>query len=144
MLDIIDWKIVAALQENGRITYSEIARQVNLTSPAVAERVRKLEDARIITGYHVAVNHERLGYPIVCFVHLAMPPEAENQFIDFVQGRPEVLECFVTTGQNAFILKVVAPSVSALNLLLNEFIAFGQPTTYIVLSEIFSHRTIKR
>jgi len=144
MLDIIDWKILSALQENGRTTYSQIARQVNLTAPAVAQRVRKLEEAGIITGYHAAVNLERLGYPIVCFVHLTVPSAVEKRLIDFVQGRSEVLECYLTTGQNTFVLKIVGSSVSDLNSFLNELLAFGHSTTFIVLSEIISRKTVKR
>ncbi len=144
MLDITDWKILSILQENGRITYSQLARQVNLTSPAVAERVRKLEDAGIITGYHAAVNLERLGYPIICFVHLTVPSDVEKRLIDFVQGRSEVLECYLTAGQNTFMLKIVGPSVSYLNSFLNELLIFGHSTTFIVLSKIISRRTIKK
>ena len=144
MLDIIDWKILSILQENGRITYSHIAQQVNLTSPAVAERVRKLEEAEIITGYHAAVNLERLGYPIICFVHLTVPSEVEKRLIDFVQGRSEVLECYLAAGQNTFVLKVVGSSISYLNSFLNELLTFGHSTTFIVLSEIISRKTINK
>ena len=142
-LDITDWKILSILQENGRTSYSQIARQVNLTAPAVTERVRKLEGAGIVTGYHAVVNVERLGHPIICFVHLTMPPEVENRFIEFAQGRTEIVECYLTTGQNTFILKVIGSSVSYLHTFLNELLIFGLPTTYIVLSVVISRRTIK-
>lgn len=143
MLDITDWKILSILQENGRTPYSQIARQVNLTAPAVTERVRKLEGAGIITGYHVALNVEQLGYSIVCFVHLTTPPEAEERFIEFAQERTEILECYFTTGQNTFILKVIGSSVSYLHTFLNKLLPFGNPTTYVVLSEVIFRRTIK-
>ncbi|MEM7345260.1 MAG: Lrp/AsnC family transcriptional regulator [Chloroflexota bacterium] len=143
MLDTVDWKILAILQETGRVTYSQIAQQVNLTPPAVAERIRKLEAADIITGYHAAVNLERLGYPISCFVHLTVPAPVEANLIAFVQTRPEILECYLTAGQNTFVLKVATPSVSDLNTLLNELLAFGHATTFIVLSEIIVRKTIE-
>ena len=143
MLGIMDWEILSILQENGRTSYSQISRQVNLTPPAVKERTRKLEEAGIITGYHAAVNVERLGYPIICFVHLTMPPESEKRFIEFVQRRTEILECYITTGQNAFVLKVVGPSVSYLHTFLNRLLSFGHSTTYLVLSEVISRRIIK-
>ena len=142
MLDITDWKILSILQDNSRTSYSEIAREVNLTAPAVALRMRKLEEAEVITGYHATVNSERLGYPISCFVHLIMAPEVEAQFIEFAKGRSEILECYITTGQNAFVLKVIAPSVNYLHTFLNQLLTYGHATTYLILSQVISRRTI--
>ena len=144
MLDKTDLKILSALQENGRITYSELARQVHLTSPAVAERIRKLEETGIITGYHAAVKLEQMGYPIICFVHLTVPSKTEKQLIDFAKGRSEVLECYLTAGRNTFVLKIVGASVDHLNSFLNELLRFGHSTSFIVLSEIISRKTIHK
>ncbi len=144
MIDKIDWQILRLLQKDGRIAYSEIARQVNLSPPAVAERIRKLEAAEVITGYHAAVNLERLGYPIVCFVHLTVSAKIEPHFIDFIQDKPQVRECYLTAGENTFILKIAVPSIRHLNTFLDELVTYGHCTTFVVLSEILSRKVIDR
>lgn len=143
-LDSTDWKILALLQENGRASFSEIAPKVNLSAPAVAKRIQRLEDGQILRGYHAAVDLERLGYPIICFVHLAVPGRIEEKVIEFIKPRGEVLECHLIAGQNTFIMKVAAPSISFLNSFLNELVSFGQCTTFVVLSQIITRRTISK
>src|SRR6266542_4039733 len=70
LLDHTGWRILCLLQNDGRLSFSEIGRQVGLTAPAVAERVRKLEDAGIITGYHAQVNPAKVGYPILAIIRI--------------------------------------------------------------------------
>src|SRR5438309_8097420 len=72
-LDAISWKIVEALQHNARITFAELGRKVGLSTPAAAERVHRLEESGVITGYHAAVNVARLGIPIRILMRLTIP-----------------------------------------------------------------------
>jgi Lrp/AsnC family transcriptional regulator, leucine-responsive regulatory protein len=143
-LDSTDWKILALLQENGRATYSDIALKVNLTPPAVAKRIQRLEDAQILRGYHAEINLERLGYPIICFVNLEVPGRMEEKVVRFLSEKPQVLECYLIAGQNTFIIKVAAQSINLLNSFLNELVSFGQCTTFIVLSQVITQRTISK
>ena len=84
-LDQIGVKILHELQKNARMPFSEIGRRVGLSSPAVAERVKKMEDAGIICGYHVKVDHEKIGYPIVAFIFLTTQSEKYNK-LSYVIG----------------------------------------------------------
>jgi Lrp/AsnC family leucine-responsive transcriptional regulator len=142
IIDETGWKILQALQTNGRISYAELARSVNLTPPAVAERIRKMEEAGIITGYHAEVNLTTLGYGIVVLIQLAVPCEREKRLIEFLHGRPEVLECYNITGKDSFIIKVALPSVARLERLLEDLSKFGQPTTHIVLAHTIPPRGV--
>lgn len=140
LLDTTGWKILQALQENGRISYAELAKQVNLTAPAVAERVRKMEEAGLITGYRAEVNLEKLGYRITAFILMGVPYNLERQFLAFVPAQPEILECHNITGRDSFLLKVAVCSTRKLDQLLERLVRFGQPTTLLV----FSHNTLRR
>jgi Lrp/AsnC family leucine-responsive transcriptional regulator len=142
MLDKTSWKILQALQANARLSYAELARLVNLTAPAVAERVRKMEEAGVISGYHVEVNHAALGCGLTVLIKLVVPTERENRLVEFLQRRPEVLECYNITGQESFILMVALPSTARLNELLEALSKFGQPTTHLVLAKTIPRRMI--
>jgi len=142
LLDATNWRILQILQENARISFAELAKLVNLTAPAVAERVRKMETAGIITGYQARVNLPALGYGIIVLIQLAVPCEREKRLIEFLQGRAEVLECYNITGKDSFVVKVAVPSVARLEQVLEAISKFGQPTTHIVLSHTIPPRGV--
>src|SRR5262245_28881321 len=98
MLDSIGWNIVKALQENARLSYAELGRQVGLTAPAVAERVRKLEETGIIMGYHATVDPTKLGLALPVWIQLGPVQGQARHVIDVIQALPEVLECYNVTG----------------------------------------------
>jgi Lrp/AsnC family transcriptional regulator, leucine-responsive regulatory protein len=140
-LDEINWEILQALQEDARLSYSELGRRVGLSSPAVVERVRRMEEAGIITGYRVELNLEKLGLPIMAFMRVVSPPGQYSTIgSSFVQF-PEVLECHRVTGSDDYILKVAVSSVAHLESLINQF-AHSQVITLIVLSTPVKHRMI--
>ncbi len=84
-IDSTDWKILEELQEDARLTYSELGRRVQLSQPAVSERVRRLEEAGIIEGYHATVNRELLGRPITAFMRMRVIHPQECQFTEMIQ-----------------------------------------------------------
>src|SRR5829696_532519 len=90
-LDGVGWSILKELQENARISFSELGRRVGLTSPAVAERVRRMEDAGIITGYHAHVNHTKLGKNITAFIRIDAADSNTQPLRRFVAEMPAVL-----------------------------------------------------
>jgi Lrp/AsnC family transcriptional regulator, leucine-responsive regulatory protein len=110
-LDPVGWKILAALQENARLSFTELGRQVGLTGPAVAERVRRLEEAGVIRGYRVELGFERLGLPIAALIRVSAPEEKYPPLKAGAAALPEVLECHHVTGTDSLVLKVVATSV---------------------------------
>lgn len=134
LLDRTGVKILRALQENARLSFSELGRQVSLSPPAVAERVRKMEEAGIIAGYHARVELDRLGLPITAFILLKTQAEKYPRIISLVKGLPEILECHHVSGGESFILKVVASSLTHLEGLIAQLSPFGETNTLIVLS----------
>jgi Lrp/AsnC family leucine-responsive transcriptional regulator len=134
ILDRIGRKLLQALQENARLSYSELGRQLGLSAPAVAERVRKMEDVGLITGYHAEVNPVQLGYGVLAFIRLTTPTEKYPRVLELAQRLPEIRECHHVTGGEAFILKVLATSIPHLESIIALLSAYGATSTSIVLS----------
>lgn len=110
-LDAIDRQLLAELQSEGRVTNVELAQRVGLTAPPCLRRVRALEDAGVIRGYHAELDPSRLGYTIMVFALVSLRSQAEEalrQFEDHVSQLPEVRECHMLNGEIDFILKIVS------------------------------------
>ncbi len=144
MLDQIDWKILKTLQENARATYAELGRQINLTTPAVIERVRKLEDAGIITGYRAEIDTAKVGLPITAFIRMSISGVDFSRIVKIASESNEVLECHRGTGGDSFIMKVAVASVEHLQNLIDRLTPYGITTTSIVLSSPVKNRVIER
>ena len=142
MMDSINRKIVQVLQENGRISFAQLADEVHLSAPAAAERVKKLEQAGIISGYHASVDLEHLGYSIVCYVLANVFTGKENEFIKLSNTSEAVIECYNVTGEQAFILKVAVKSMSELDDLLEDYSSLSQTSTKVVLSTQVKNRIL--
>ncbi len=139
----MSWHILKELQEDARLSYAELGRRVGLTLPAVAERVRRLEEAGIIRGYRVRLNREKLGLPITAYIRVATENEARGSHLAaMAKELPEVLECHRITGDDSYILKVAVTSVQHLERVLGKVTLHGQPTTSIVLSSPVTHRVV--
>lgn len=132
-LDKIDLNILHELQINARLSFSELGRRVGLSSPAVAERVRKMEETGIITGYHVTVDYEKIGFPILAFVLLTTQAEKYKKFYAFAENTMEITECHCISGEESFILRILTRSLSKLDDLIEKLTAFGETKTSIVL-----------
>lgn len=110
-LDKIDLKILKVLQEEGRITNVNLAERVGITAPPCLRRVRALEDAGFIKGYHADLNAAKLGYDLVVFAMVGLHSQAETDlkaFEEMVRGWPMVREAYMLNGEIDFILKIVA------------------------------------
>lgn len=142
-MDNIDWKILRELQENARISFAELGRRVGLTTSAVIERVRKLEDAGIITGYRACIDTSKIGLPITAFIRMSITGVDYSHIIKVAQESSEVLECHRGTGNDSFIMKVAVSSVGHLQELIDRFTPYGITTTSIVLSSPVKRRVIE-
>ncbi len=143
LLDSTSWQILEALQRDARLSYTELGQRVGLSAPAVADRVRRMEDAHIISGYHAELSRTKIGYPITAIIRLSTPSgERSTSFIASLQETPEVLECSRVTGSDSFIITVMASSVAHLETLIDHLAAHGQLTTSMVLSSPVTHRII--
>jgi Lrp/AsnC family leucine-responsive transcriptional regulator len=134
ILDPVGRKLLQAVQANARLSFSKLGRRVGLSAPAVAERLRKLEEFEIITGYHAEVNSAALGYGVMAFIRLTTTTEKYPRVLDLAQRLPEIRECHHVTGSEAFILKVLATSIPQLEALIAQLSVFGATSTSIVLS----------
>jgi len=133
-LDELDWKILRLLMENGRLSFAEIGRRVNLSVPAVAARVRSIEDAEIITGYHAKINLPKVGLPVLVFVQVWVPAEKYPSFKQLIGGMDGAIEWHHVTGDASFILKIALPSVSHLEAVIVELSQYGQTASLVVMS----------
>lgn len=143
LLDDIGRQILRALQEDARISFSELGRRVGLSSPAVAERVRRMEEGGVIQGYRAMVSYERLGFPITAFIRVSTPASRMHEADLIAEKIPEVLECHHLTGTDCLILKVVVSSVGHLEEVINQMGHYGQTTTSIVLSSPVTSRILE-
>lgn len=141
-IDDIDRKILTELQENARTAYAELGRRVGLSTPAVIERVRKLEDAGIITGYRAEVDAAKIGFPITAFVRMSISGVDYSNIIAVAEETREVLECHRGTGGDSFIMKVAVASVEHLQNLIDKLTPYGITTTSIVLSSPVRRRVM--
>ncbi len=143
LLDDVDWAILRELQIDARIPFAELGRRVGLSSPAVTERVRRLEDAGVITGYHAQVDVTRLGRTISAIIRIGNPGERNMDVANVVRSIPEVLECDRITGKESFVLRVAVSSVERLEDLLDTLEPYGQTTTSLILSSPVERRIIE-
>ncbi len=141
-IDAAGWGLLRRLQEDARMSFRQLGEAIGLTAPAAAERVRRMEDAGIITGYHAAVDPARLGLPILAFVHLTSSAQQSGRFREIVVNIPEIIECHCVTGSESYILKVAVPSVPLLERLLWKLKDYGEVRTSLVLSSQVTRRTI--
>jgi Lrp/AsnC family leucine-responsive transcriptional regulator len=133
-VDSIGMKILRELQMNARISFSRIGRKVGLSSPAVAERVYKMESAGIIGGYHADINFQAFGQVVMAFVTLTNQPEKYQAIYAFAEKEEEVVECHHISGSESLILKIVTGSIGQLNTIIEKLSQFGETKTSIVLS----------
>jgi Lrp/AsnC family leucine-responsive transcriptional regulator len=142
-LDDLDWRILGELQENARITFSELGRRVSLTPPAVAERVRRMEDSGVVTGYRVELDHTRVGLPILAFVRLRAAGDIKClELGELTKDIPEILECHRITGEDSYIVKVAVRSVEHLERLVDSLMPYAETVTSLVFSSPVRTRTI--
>lgn len=134
LFDHTNWEILRHLQADARLSYHELGRRVGLSAPAVAERVRRLEEEEVITGYHAQIDPAKVGLPITAFIRTTC---LRNRCIHtHASSRefPEVLEYHRVTGNNCGVFKVCVSSVRHLEDLIDRLSAYELPTTSIVLS----------
>ncbi len=131
-MDATDRKIIGELAQDGRISFAELGRRVSLSSPAVTERVRRLEQIGVITGYRAEIDPRALGYSLTAIVRVKPAVRQLSKIAELAAGIPQIEECLRITGEDCFYMKVHLGSIEELPSLLDRFLLYGETTTSIV------------
>ncbi|USX49039.1 Lrp/AsnC family transcriptional regulator [Lentzea sp. HUAS12] len=141
-LDAVDWKILSLLQEDGRMSFTALGREVSLSAPAVTERVRRLEALGVITGFTAVVSPGRLGLPIESIVRVRVRSLDTPRFRTQVLVLPQVLDADHVTGDDCWLLRVVCRSMVELEELVEVMQRYGDTTTSLVFSSHVRNRPL--
>ncbi len=133
-IDTVNKRILEELQHDPRLTMSELGRRIGMSSPAVTERVRRLEETGVIQGYRLEINPVALGLPIAAYIRIRPNAGQLPRIVELAQQIPEVVECHRVTGEDCFVLKVHIPAIDQLDRLLDSFLLYGSTTTTIIQS----------
>jgi Lrp/AsnC family transcriptional regulator, leucine-responsive regulatory protein len=141
-LDTVSWRLLEQLQHNARISFAELGRKVGLSTPAVAERVHRLEDAGIITGYHATLNVGKLGSAIRVLVRLTIPGGdlQISRTVTALKELTEIARCHRITGDESFVLEANVVSIRHLEALIDRLSNFGATSTSTILSSPVERR----
>ena len=142
LLHDVNRRLLAELSSDPRIGMSALARRVNMSAPAVTERVQRLERAGVIKGYRLEVNPAALGLPVTAFARIRPAAGQLSKVAELARSLPQVTECHRITGEDCFLIKVHAPAVEELETLLDQFLVYGQTVTSIVVSTPVQPRSL--
>ncbi|MDQ2761648.1 MAG: Lrp/AsnC family transcriptional regulator [Actinomycetota bacterium] len=127
-------RLLEELQADARLSLAELGRRVGLSSPAVAERLQRLEQQEVILGYHARLNPRALGLSLSAVIRVRPAPRQLHQVGELSQRTPEVVDCRRIAGEDCYIMTAHVRSVEHLEAIIDRFAAFGQTTTSIVQS----------
>lgn len=142
-LDDLNWKILRCLQKNARLSNAEIGRQVGISSPAVSERIKKMEDLGIIEGYKAIVAPLNVGYQLKAIITLRAFMGKLKPFLDKVKTYDEVVNCYRITGNENIVMEVVLKNQKHLETFIDQLIIYGESKTQIVLSRVIKQKELK-
>ncbi|MEV0677793.1 Lrp/AsnC family transcriptional regulator [Actinosynnema sp. NPDC050436] len=143
-LDDVDWKLLDLLQRDGRMTFTDLAKRVALSAPATTERVRRLEQAGVITGYAAVVSPGRVGLPIEAIVRVRVRSLDTPRFRDRVVTLAQVRDADHVTGDDCWLLRVVCRSTAELEEFVEQAQRYGDTTTSLVFSSAVRNRPVTR
>lgn len=141
-LDAKNCEIIALLQANARITFAEIGRHVGLSTPAVIERLHRLEDEGIIVGYHAQINPEAVGLPVAAIVRVTVDGSRIAFFAEQARRIPEVLSCFRITGADSYLVHVAARDTQHLEEVIDAMMPYTATNTSLVLCSAFDWKPV--
>lgn len=134
LLDARNVQILALLAGNPRMSVSELGRSVGMSAPATRERIQRMEEAGVIRGYRLEIDPVALGYPITAIIRVRPMPGKLPKIAELAVAMLQVMECHRITGEDCFVLKVGLDSLDNLDVILDQFLVYGQTTTSIVQS----------
>lgn len=142
-IDNLNWKILKCLQQNARLSNAEIGRQVGISSPAVSERIKKMEDLGVIGGYKAIVSPFSVGYQLKALITLRAFMGKLKPFLAKVKTYDEVVNCYRITGDENIVMEVVLKNQKHLEEFIDQLIIYGESKTQIVLSRVIQQKELK-
>lgn len=142
-IDSLNWKILKCLQENSRMSNVEIGKRVGISSPAVSERIKKMEDAEIIENYTTLVSPFAVGYQLKALITLRAFMGMLKPFLEKVKTYDEVINCYRITGNENIVMEVVLKNQKHLETFIDQLISYGETKTQIVLSHVVKHSEVR-
>lgn len=139
-MDQIDIRILSLLEENGRMPVKEISQRISLTSPAVSERIKRMENSGVIKGYQANINYKDLGIILRAIINVTMKVDKYPSFYELAKKDPAIVECHHVTGSYTMTIFVAVKEVRQLEKLLNKIQKFGDTNTQIILSSPFERK----
>ncbi|HEY7488872.1 MAG TPA: Lrp/AsnC family transcriptional regulator [Streptosporangiaceae bacterium] len=133
-IDDVDLRILTELQANARVSFAELGRRVALSAPAVAERVQRLEDTGVITGYHAEVNPRTLGFPVTVMIRVRPAVRELARIAKIAEEIPEIVECYRMTGDDCYYFTMHLRAVDDLEPIIDRFTPYGRTTTSLIQS----------
>ena len=142
-IDAIDIRILELLESNARISAKDIGREINMSSQAVANRIRHLEDTGVLMGFIPVINYSNLGYSIRAYINLEVSPAQKPEFYPYIESIPNVVECSCVTGDYSMLIEVIFQTAMHLDHFINELQHFGRTKTLIAFSTSVEHRNVR-
>ncbi len=142
LIDKLNAKILKCLQENARQSNAEIGRQVGISSPAVSERIKKMEDLGVIEGYKALISPFEIGYQLKAIITLRAFMGKLKPFLNKVKSLDEVVNCYRITGDENIVMEVVLKNQNHLEAFIDDLIIYGESKTQIVLSRVVKQKEI--
>ncbi len=136
MVDAIDLKIIDKLKNNARESYVDIGKKIGLSPSSVRERIQKLEDAEIITGYSLELDHKKIGYGLEVLISFKVFSGKLRVFCDVLKQYEEICQMYRITGTHNIFMKVILVDQSHLERFIDSIIVYGEPTTHLILSDL--------
>lgn len=143
-IDRVNWQILESLQQNARQSFTEIGRKVGISSPAVADRVKKMEDAGIIKGYKAQVSYTKTGHQLKAIITLRAFMGRLKPLLEKVKEFREVINCYRITGNENVVMEVVLYDQAHLEEFIDKLITYGETRTHVVLSNIVEHAPVQK
>ena len=141
-VDELNLRLLAELQEDARLSNAELGRRVGLSAPAVAERLARLVDDGVLTGFHAAVDPRALGYALTAILRIRPAPRELPKVADLARSTPEVVECHRITGEDCFFVKLHVRDVEHLEEVIDAFAFYGQTTTSVMQTSPVPRRAV--
>jgi Lrp/AsnC family transcriptional regulator, leucine-responsive regulatory protein len=141
--DDTDIALLQELQEDARLSLAELGRRVGLSSPAVADRLERLEEAGVITGYRADIDPRALGYELAVVLRIRPAPRELKKVAELARRTPEVVECHRITGDDCYLMKAHVRDVDHMEEVIDRFAIYGQTTTSIVQSSPVPRRALR-